>query len=46
MGHLQRNKAAAASGLFACVQSVDKLETAQALARAAAGAAHMDILLE
>ena len=31
IGHLQRNKARAASGLFRCVQSIDKLETAQAL---------------
>jgi PLP dependent protein len=31
IGHLQRNKARAASGLFACVQSVDKVETAVAL---------------
>ncbi len=33
VGHLQRNKAAAAAGLFACVQSIDKPETAEALAR-------------
>ena len=33
IGHLQRNKAAAAAGLFACVQSIDKPETAAALAR-------------
>ena len=33
IGHLQRNKAAAAAGLFACVQSIDKAETAEALAR-------------
>jgi pyridoxal phosphate enzyme (YggS family) len=33
IGHLQRNKAAAAAGLFACVQSIDKPETADALAR-------------
>jgi PLP dependent protein len=33
VGHLQRNKAAAAAGLFACVQSIDKPETAAALAR-------------
>ena len=32
VGHLQRNKAAAAAGLFACVQSIDKAETAAALA--------------
>ncbi|HUJ76504.1 MAG TPA: YggS family pyridoxal phosphate-dependent enzyme, partial [bacterium] len=31
IGHLQRNKARAASGLFRCVQSIDKPETAQAL---------------
>ena len=41
IGHLQRNKAAAAAALFACVQSIDKPETAAALARhcAAAGGA-------
>jgi pyridoxal phosphate enzyme (YggS family) len=31
IGHLQRNKARPASGLFACVQSIDKVETAVAL---------------
>jgi len=31
IGHLQRNKAARVPGLFDCVQSLDKLETAQAL---------------
>jgi pyridoxal phosphate enzyme (YggS family) len=33
VGHLQRNKAAVAAGLFACVQSIDKPETAAALNR-------------
>jgi PLP dependent protein len=47
IGHLQRNKAKTASGLFACVQSVDKLETAQALdTRCAERGRTMDILLE
>jgi pyridoxal phosphate enzyme (YggS family) len=47
IGHLQRNKARAASGLFACVQSIDKEETAAALeARCAERGRMMDILLE
>jgi pyridoxal phosphate enzyme (YggS family) len=47
IGHLQRNKARTASGLFACVQSVDKLDTAAALdARCAERGRTMDILLE
>ncbi|RKX76189.1 MAG: YggS family pyridoxal phosphate-dependent enzyme [Spirochaetes bacterium] len=31
IGHLQRNKAKTAAGLFKCVQSIDKLETAEVL---------------
>lgn len=47
IGHLQRNKAAAAAGLFACVQSIDKPETAAALARhCAALGRRMDVLVE
>ena len=47
IGHLQRNKARAASGLFACVQSIDKVDTAQALdARCEERGRSMDILLE
>lgn len=47
IGHLQRNKARQAAGLFACVQSIDKLETAEALARACGEAGReMDVLLE
>jgi pyridoxal phosphate enzyme (YggS family) len=47
IGHLQRNKARPAAGLFGCVQSIDKLETAQALARVCQEAGRsMDILLE
>jgi hypothetical protein len=47
IGHLQRNKARAASGLFACVQSIDKVETAEALdARCEERGRTMDILLE
>jgi hypothetical protein len=47
VGHLQRNKAAAAAALFACVQSIDRPETAQALARhAAAIGRRVDVLLE
>jgi PLP dependent protein len=47
IGHLQRNKARAASALVHCVQSIDKLETAQALARCAAERGTViDILLE
>jgi PLP dependent protein len=47
IGHLQRNKARIAAGLFACVQSIDKIETAQALsARCSELGRTMDILLE
>jgi len=47
IGHLQRNKARAASGLFRCVQSIDKLETAEALeSRLSDRGRTMDILLE
>ena len=47
IGHLQRNKARAASGLFACVQSIDKAETAEALdAKCEERGRTMDILLE
>ena len=47
IGHLQRNKARAASGLFACVQSIDKVETAETLdARCDERGRSMDILLE
>ncbi len=47
IGHLQRNTAKTASGLFACVQSIDKRETAEALsARCAERGRPMDILLE
>ena len=47
IGHLQRNKARTASGLFSCVQSIDKEETAIALdARCAERGMIMDILLE
>jgi PLP dependent protein len=47
IGHLQRNKARPASGLFSCVQSIDKVETAAALdARCADRGIALDILLE
>ena len=47
IGHLQRNKARKAVGLFECVQSIDKMETAVALSRAAVAAARsIDVLLE
>ena len=47
IGHLQRNKARPASGLFACVQSIDKEETAAALeAQCAARGRTMDVLIE
>jgi pyridoxal phosphate enzyme (YggS family) len=47
IGHLQRNKARAASGLFACVQSIDKTDTAEALeGRCAERNRTMDILFE
>ncbi|MDE0027545.1 MAG: YggS family pyridoxal phosphate-dependent enzyme [Spirochaetaceae bacterium] len=47
IGHLQRNKARAATRLFHAVQSIDKLATAEALQRAL-DAEHrtMDVLLE
>ena len=47
IGHLQRNKARHASGLFACVQSIDKTETAAALElQCAARGRTMDVLIE
>ena len=47
IGHLQRNKATAAAGLFGCVQSIDKPETAEALARhCEARGRRMDVLIE
>ncbi len=47
IGHLQRNKARAAAPLFACVQSIDRLETALALDRSCREAGRdMAILLE
>jgi pyridoxal phosphate enzyme (YggS family) len=47
IGHLQRNKAAAAAALFACVQSIDKGETAQALAHHCGSLGRrMDVLVE
>lgn len=47
VGHLQRNKARAAMRLFHCVQSIDRLETAQALnTKCAENGKVMDILLE
>lgn len=47
IGHLQRNKARTACGLFSCVQSIDKLETAAALdSRLAERGTTLDILLE
>ena len=47
IGHLQRNKARIAASLFRCVQSIDKLETAEALNRHCADLGRrMDILLE
>jgi len=47
IGHLQRNKARAAASLFDAVDSIDKIETARALARACAEAGRRcDILLE
>jgi hypothetical protein len=47
IGHLQRNKAKIAASLFRCVQSIDKLETAEALDRHCAELGNkMDILLE
>jgi pyridoxal phosphate enzyme (YggS family) len=47
IGHLQRNKAQRAAALFSAVQSIDKVETAQALeAACAAGGRKVEILLE
>jgi PLP dependent protein len=47
IGHLQRNKARTASGLFSCVQSIDKLDTAVALdSRCADRGRSLDVLLE
>jgi pyridoxal phosphate enzyme (YggS family) len=47
IGHLQRNKARDAAALFHCVQSVDKVETAEALSRQCSlMGRQMDILLE
>jgi pyridoxal phosphate enzyme (YggS family) len=47
IGHLQRNKARKAAELFEAVDSIDKLETAQALEAACAAAGRtLDILLE
>jgi PLP dependent protein len=47
IGHLQRNKARTACGLFSCVQSIDKLETAAALeSRLAERGKTLEILLE
>ena len=47
IGHLQRNKAKAAAGLFDWVQSIDKIETAEHLDKRAAGEGRrLQILLE
>jgi len=47
IGHLQRNKAGKAAGLFACIQSIDRVETAQALNRCCAQRGRtLPILLE
>lgn len=47
IGHLQRNKARIAASLFRCVQSIDKVQTAEALERHCAQLERsMDILLE
>ncbi len=47
VGHLQRNKASVAAGLFACVQSIDKSETAETLARLCESRGRrMDVLIE
>ncbi|MFO7849780.1 MAG: YggS family pyridoxal phosphate-dependent enzyme [Spirochaetia bacterium] len=47
IGHLQRNKAKKVVGLASCVQSIDKLETAEELEkRCAAGEVSMDVYLE
>ncbi len=47
VGHLQRNKAGKAARIFSCVQSIDKLETVQALDHYCLGCGRkMNILLE
>jgi pyridoxal phosphate enzyme (YggS family) len=47
IGHLQRNKAKTAASLFRCVQSIDKLATAETLNRYCGElGGKMDILLE
>lgn len=47
IGHLQRNKARTAASLFRCVQSIDKLQTAEALNRHCTELdRNVDILLE
>jgi pyridoxal phosphate enzyme (YggS family) len=47
IGHLQRNKAKIAASLFRCVQSIDKLQTAEALNRYCSEIGRtVDILLE
>jgi hypothetical protein len=47
VGHLQRNKAKMAASLFRCVQSIDKLQTAEALNRHCNDLGRtVDILLE
>lgn len=47
IGHLQTNKVKKAAQLFQCIQSIDKLETAQELNRVAAGLnKKIDILLQ
>lgn len=47
IGHLQRNKARTALGLFSCIQSIDKTETAAALeSRLSETGRTVDILLE
>jgi len=47
IGHLQRNKAKTAAGLFSWVQSIDKTETARALdSRCAERGSTMNVLLE
>jgi PLP dependent protein len=47
IGHLQRNKARTAAATFSCVQSIDRIETAESLdARCAERSSLMDVLLE
>jgi pyridoxal phosphate enzyme (YggS family) len=47
IGHLQRNKAKTAASVFRCVQSIDKLSTAEALDRHCEERGRkMDVLLE